>query len=456
MKLAIIGAGGVRTPLLVQSILKRQERLGITELRLMDIDAERLSLIGELTSSIEHSPGTKFHITRTIDPVLALSSADFVITTFRVGGIESRVIDERVPLRHGILGQETTGPGGFAMGMRSIPALLDYVRLMHEVCPNAWLINFANPAGMLTEAVVRYASWSRIVGICDGPSSMHELIAAVLGASLKDVQLDYFGLNHLGWIRRVTYQDQDRLAELINLVSSLGTVPGLPFDASLITSLGMLPNEYCYYYYYNQQAVNNILQAGECRGEQVARENLELFATLRHLHQVQDLAGMQAAYHTYLDLRGSTYMLKETGKAHDLSFIDPQVLASIGDEGYAGVALNLIEALVGTQPATQILNVANQGAIPGLEDLDVVEIPVQVSRDQVIPLAAGDMPSHCGGLVQQVKAYEHLTIQAAVERSYSKALLALTIHPLVRDYSLARLILDDYLAQHGSYFPRLQ
>jgi 6-phospho-beta-glucosidase len=345
MKLVIIGAGGVRTPLLVQSILKRQDRLGITELSLMDIDAERLELIGALTSPIENSPSTKFQITRTIDPHIALSAADFVITTFRVGGIESRVIDEKVPLKYGVLGQETTGPGGFAMGLRSIPVLLDYVRLMQDVCPGAWLINFANPAGMLTEAVIRYGNWPRIVGICDGPSSMHELIAAVLGKSLHDVHLDYFGLNHLGWVRAITTNNRDRLPELITLIKSLGTMPGLPFNADFISSLGMIPNEYCYYYYYNKQAVNNILQAGECRGEQVARENLKLFAALKEKHQAQDFVGMQLLYQAYLDQRGSSYMVKETGKSHNLSFLPANILSQISSEGYAGVALNLIEAL---------------------------------------------------------------------------------------------------------------
>jgi 6-phospho-beta-glucosidase len=149
MKIAIIGAAGVRTPLIFQAILVHQDKLDLTELSLMDLDGERLELIGALTSPVEHSAKKKFRITRTTDPQLALSGADFVITTFRVGGIESRVIDERVPLNHGILGQETTGAGGFAMGLRSIPVLIDYVQLMEKVCPNAWLINFANPAGML-------------------------------------------------------------------------------------------------------------------------------------------------------------------------------------------------------------------------------------------------------------------------------------------------------------------
>ena len=455
MKIAVIGAAGVRTPLIVKSMLNRQDSLGLRELALMDIDGDRLELIGALTSSIERSSQTKFRITRTTDPQSALKEADFVITTFRVGGIESRAIDERVPLNHGILGQETTGAGGFAMGLRSIPILLDYVALMREVCPDAWLINFANPAGMLTEAVLRYGNWPRAVGICDGPSSMHRLISAIIGVKPEEVYLDYFGLNHLGWIKRIMVQNHDHIPEIIQLIKSSGGVPGLPFDPDFILSLGMIPNEYLFYYYYNSLALSNILHAGESRGEQVARQNLHLFTELKEKSLVNDFNGMQAAYQAYLDARGNTYMVKETGKSHDFSELDPNFNALISDEGYAGVALNLIEALLGDSPLVQILNIANHAAITGLEELDVVEIPALVSHNRIQPLAVHDIPSHCMGLIQQVKHYEHLAIQAAIEESYQKALMALTLHPLVRDYSTAKIILDEYISMHHDYFPVL-
>jgi 6-phospho-beta-glucosidase len=455
MKIAIIGAGGVRTPLIIKAILKRQEKLGLTELALMDIDDGRLELIGALTAPLERSPDTKFHISRTTDPEATLKDADFVITTFRVGGIESRIIDERVPLEHAVLGQETTGPGGFAMGIRSIPVLLSYVSLMQEICPQAWLINFANPAGMLTEAVVRQSGWQRVVGICDGPATMHAFISAFLGAKPEDVFLDYFGLNHLGWIKGIVYNKQDHLPGLLDLIRSTRSVPGLPFDPDLILGLQMLPNEYCYYYYHYTQAVNNILHAGESRGEQIARENLRLFADLKQMFITHDEAGMLVAYQSYMDNRSHTYMVAETGSAHALPPLDPQIAASIIDEGYAGVALNLIESLLGEKPSVQVLNVANQGAIAAMDTLDVVEVPVLVSHGQVHPLEVSEIPSHCMGLMQQVKQYEHLTIEAAIENSYQKALLALAIHPLMRDFSTARSILDEYIIRHKGYFPEL-
>jgi 6-phospho-beta-glucosidase len=326
---------------------------------------------------------------------------------------------------------------------------------MRDLCPNAWLINFANPAGMLTEAVIRQSDWTRVVGICDGPASMHLVIAALLGANPDDVALDYFGLNHLGWIKRIIYRNRDYLPDFLALLKSSRVIPGLPFDPELIINLGMIPNEYLYYYYYDHQAVNNILKAGESRGEQIVKFNLRLFDELKQNYNAQNFSGMQTAYQAYLNLRGSTYMVNETGKSHDLSTLEPNIVETLSDEGYAGVALNLIEALVGDRPIVQILNVPNNGSINNMDEKDVVEIPTLVKRDQIQPMVVGDIPAHCMGLIKQVKYFEQLTIEAAIEGSYQKACLALTIHPLVRDFSIASMILDEYITQHKSYFPDL-
>ena len=232
MKIAILGAGGVRTPLIVGAMLRRRERLGLTELALMDVDAERLDIMGELaqaeqappTVSDELGQAAGFKICCTTDARAALTGADFVITTFRVGGIASRVVDERVPLRHGVLGQETTGPGGFAMAMRTIPVLLDYIATMRDVCPEAWLINFANPAGLLAEAATTAGGWTRTVGICDAPEGMRRVAAAIFGMSPDELYLDYFGLNHLGWVRAALYQGQDLLPRFIATLPCGGAI----------------------------------------------------------------------------------------------------------------------------------------------------------------------------------------------------------------------------------------
>ncbi|GAB4474572.1 MAG: glycosyl hydrolase [Anaerolineales bacterium] len=455
-KLTILGAAGLRTPLILQAILLRQAKLDLSELVLMDIDSERLELIAALTAPLEAANRPYFHIRRTTDLDTALQSADYVITTFRVGGMTARAIDERVPLNHGVLGQETTGPGGFAMGMRTIPILLSVAEKMKVLCPQAWLINFANPAGMLAEALIRVSGWQRSVGICDAPHTMRRALAALLNAPAEQVYLDYFGLNHLGWIRRVIYRGEDHLPRFLELIRQLDSVPGLPFSPTLITALRMIPNEYLYYYYHSRQAVENIQKSGLSRGEQLAAWNEKLFAELTALRASEDYEGMQSAYQAYLKQRGQTYMVNESGKAHNLDQLDATLAESLSSEGYAGVALDLIESLNGGIARQMILNLPNRGAIQGLESEEVVEIAALVSQGIIQPLSVGEIPKHCLGLMQQVKAYERLTIEAAVEGSYAKALTALTLHPLVPGFDVAKMILDEYIDRHGDLFPSLQ
>ena len=464
MKIAILGAGGVRTPLIVGAMLRRRERLGLTELALMDVDAERLAIIGELARAEQDQPAVSgetdraagFTIDCTTDARAALTGADFVITTFRVGGIASRVVDERVPLRFGVLGQETTGPGGFAMAMRTIPVLLDYLATMRAVCPDAWLINFANPAGLLAEAAITAGGWTRTVGICDAPEGMRRVAAALFGIPSDALYLDYFGLNHLGWVRAAFHQGQDLLPRFIAMLRAAGTMPGLPFDTEFISALGMIPNEYLFYYYHSREAVDNLLRQDQTRGEQIAAWNALLFEELRTLRAADNLPGMRRAHQTYLEQRGESYMAAETGQTYDLAGLDPAIACALAGEGYAGIALDLIEGLTGRVPRQMIINVPNAGAIHGMGIGDVVEVPTFVGHGIVRPLAIGEVPRGPLGLMQEVKAYEQLTIAAATEGSYAKATQALALHPLVRDAAVARAILDGYREEHGALFPVLQ
>jgi len=445
-------------------MMRRAERLGLTELALMDVDAERLDIIGALAEAEQDSPDARvaesrvlpFSIVRTTDARVALAGADFVITTFRVGGIASRVVDERVPLGYGVLGQETTGPGGFAMAMRTIPILLDYLATMREVCPEAWLINFANPAGLLAEAAITTGRWTRTVGICDAAEGMRRAAAALFGLTPDELYLDYFGLNHLGWVRGAFQAGRDLLPRFIAMLRGSGTMPGLPFDAEFIASLGMIPNEYLFYYYHSREAVDNILRDGKTRGEQIAGWNALLFEELKSLRAAGDLIGMRRTYQVYLEQRGGSYMASETGQTPDLAGLDPAVIRALAGEGYAGVALDLIEGLSGGAPRQMVLNVPNAGAIHGMGALDVVEVPAFVGKGMVRSMAVGEVSRGPLGLMQQVKAYEQLTIAAATEGSYAKAAQALALHPLVRDHAVAKSILDGYRVGHGVSFPALQ
>ncbi len=456
MKITILGAAGVRTPIIVKSILLRQDRLGVDELVLMDIDSERLSLIHQIIKPIEDDPKKKFKITVTTDSSMALKNADYVITTFRVGNIEHRIIDERVALENGVLGQETTGPGGFAMAMRTIPVLQNYVNEMKELCPDAWLLNFANPSGLLAEIILAKLGWSHAVGICDGPSSVQKIMAGFLGIPSNEIYLDYFGLNHLGWVRSVLLNGKNILPDLLAVLKENLDQFELPFSPELIESLQMLPNEYLYYYYYSKLAVNKILQAEHTRGEQILEINTRFFKDIKNLVSKGDEKSIEERYKEYQISRWESYMTIETGKETRKIDLKTTDFDKAAEEGYSGVALDIIETLHNGGNRILILNVLNKGAIQGMEKDDSVEIPVCIGKGFIQPMSVGSIPSHCLGLMQQVKAYEKLTIDAAIEGSYAKALNALTIHPLVRDEKIAATILEAYIEQHGKLFPVLK
>jgi 6-phospho-beta-glucosidase len=452
LKLTIIGTAGVRTPLMLRGILRRHEKLGLTDLCLMDVNRAHLDLIRMISEPLLREIGVAFRTVWTTDAREAIAGADYVLTTFRVGGSRSRITDERVPLRYGMLGQETTGPGGFAMAMRTIPVILDYVRLIGELAPNAWLINFTNPSGLIAEAVTTHTDLQRVVGICDNPSSMQRAIATVLDLSPDQVFLEYFGLNHLGWVRAAYVRGRDVLPEIISGLGQKGfAMPGLPFDPQFVAALGMIPNEYLYFYYFTREAVQHILDAGKTRGEQVQELNDWLFTELERLRQGGTEAEVRRAYISYLIRRGESYMAVETGHKPDSEHLE----AEVEEEGYEGVALGVIECLSGTRQGYSILNVPNCGAIAGMGERDVVEVPCYLSQAAVRPVAIGSVPDHALVLIKQVKEYERLTVEAALSGSSALALKALTLHPLVPSLEIARRILDDYIKAHGDLFPPL-
>jgi 6-phospho-beta-glucosidase len=458
LKITFIGAGGARTPLVIQSLLNRQDRVPLTQVCMMDIDAERLELIQMVCKPRIAAGGAAFEIVWTTDPRKAIEGADFIVLTFRVGQMESRVVDEQVPLRYGVLGQETTGPGGFAMAMRTIPVLLKYVELIRELAPQAWLFTFANPSGMLTEAVTRVAGFDHCVGICDDPPAMVRGAAAALGVTPQDLFPEYFGLNHLGWLRALYLRGVDQIPPMLEALRASGArIPGLPFDAEFMHTLGLIPSEYLFFYYYPRQSVENLLRAGQSRAQQILPFNHELYASLKRIHQEDaDPSAAEAVYLRYLQQRHETYMTLETGDraAEALPGGGAGQIAESA-EGYSGVALDLIEGLSSAKGAVLLLNVPNRGAVPGMAEDDVVEVTCFVRNGVVRPFAMGSVPDHSLALMKGVKAYERLTIRAAVEGSWTQAVKALALHPLVPSFEAAKQILDDYTREHGDYFPLL-
>jgi 6-phospho-beta-glucosidase len=433
--------------------------LGLDEVVLHDTDPERLELMAALGSHLCAEWGAGFTVRGEADGRAAIAGARFVFSAIRPGQEGARAVDEEVPLKHGVLGQETTGPGGFAMALRTIPAMLGYARLIEDAAPDALLVNFTNPVGIVMQALHDHTS-VRAVGICDGPISMQRSVAEFLGLPREQVHADYAGLNHCGWIHRVLVDGRDRLPELLERFEELQAADeqwGL-FDPALVRAIGMLPMEYLYFYYYRDAAVAHIRGSGGSRGRQLQALNDALWPVLRARIDAGDLPGARAAWERAMGERDATYFARERGEAVEDETVEGETVDA-GDvfegEGYEGVATAVMAAAVQRRKVPLILNVPNRGAIGGLRDDDVVEVTCLADEHGAHPIAQGDLPEAAIALVSQVKLYERLTVTAAVEGSYDAALQALLAHPLVASYPAAKAILDDYVADLGGLLPRL-
>jgi 6-phospho-beta-glucosidase len=451
MKLTLIGGGGVRTPLMVDGLVRWQNDVPIEKLVLYDSNPEKLETIGGLVSHLVNEKGSPFEVEVTSNIRKAVIGADFIYTAIRVGGDEGRVVDERVPLKYGIIGQETTGPGGFAMALRTIPVMLEYAKVIEELAPNAWLINFTNPSGLITEALEKHTKL-KVIGICDAPSSMKLEVAKFLKKQADDIRINYFGLNHLGWVDSILAEGKDYLPEIIENYNQF--IKGYPhmscFSEDLVRTLNLLPNEYLYYFYYREQVVDNINKSNNTRGEQIVKLNRILLDKLKDKVKQGNLQEALNIYEEIMSERSSSYMSTETGGKHGE---EPVALES---EGYDGLAMSILSSISQNKKRTLILNVPNQGVIPELNDDDVVEVSCLLDGNGPVPLSVGKIPTQVKGLVQTVKEYERLTIEAAVNGDYECAVMALAIHPLVNSYSLAKSILEDYLIQHKQYLPQFK
>jgi 6-phospho-beta-glucosidase len=452
MKLTIIGGGGVRSPLFVMTLLRWQQRVGMTELCLMDIDTRKLELFGSLCRQIVYRAGDPFTITTTTNAQTAMKGADHVVTTIRVGFEQGRATDERIALNHGVLGQETTGPGGFAMAMRSIPAILEYAKILQEVNPKAWMYNFTNPAGLVTQAL-RDAGFERTIGICDGANGGQRAIATWAGVDPGGIRAEVFGLNHLSWCRCAWLEEEDLIPKAIADDRFLREMQKL-FEPALVRQIGMHLNDYLYYFYYAEKALAAINREAKTRGEEIVELNQRLIDQLEEIGVERDPERALRTFFGYEKRRHATYMNYSNGsmtkeEADRQQIFDADIPAQAG-EGYAGVALSLIAALEKGHPLYTALNVPNNGSIEGMEADDVVEVSCLIDEKGVQVMPIGDVPAPLLGLMKAVKLYERLTVQAIRESSRELAVQALMAHPLVLSYSRARPLVDEYLVAHAS------
>jgi 6-phospho-beta-glucosidase len=378
----------------------------------------------------------------------ALPGSGAVITTIRPGAEAGRVADERIAMQHDVLGQETTGAGGFAMALRTVPAVATIAQQIRELCPNAWLLNFTNPAGLVVQALIAQFPDLKVVGICDTPTSMRRGVAAAFGRTADEVPVRVFGLNHLSWLSQALVDGENVVHRVVHDPALSRYLPELElFDRELLHMLDMLPNEYLFFYYHRERALANITAAEETRGAQVYRLSTAL---------VRDLAAMPSAerpeeawqrYAAYLAERRGTYLAMESGATAKSSTGGE---SPDEGEGYGGVALDILTAAAGNS-AELVVNVPNQGAIPGMRDDDVVEIACRCDAEGIVPIVLDPVPEDCLLLMQTVKRYERLTVEAIATRSRSLAVEALLVHPLIGSYSVARGLVDAYLAEYRDH-----
>ncbi len=461
MKLAIIGGAGVRTPQLLKALLLRGAPLGLTEIAFMDIDTERLQQMSMVLDGIHRNHGSSVKLTLTEDAIEALTGVKYAFFTIRVGAIDSRILDEMVPLRHGVLGQETTGPGGFAMALRTVPVIMQYLRIMEEHAPGATALNLSNPAGLISQAA-HQEGFTNIVGICDSPIELFNDVADGIGIPVDQLWFDYVGINHLGWIQMILHKGQDILPQILQNDDALLRHGKAMIEPEFIRALGVIPNEYLMFYYNTTSIVKQLTSNNSSRGEMIHALNQRFFAELSLAASTADpVKTALRVYQKYARARDATYMRLETESvAQDDAGLDEiwNQTTVAGDhsdtepEGYSAIAMAIILALHGTAPTTTTLNVPNRSVIPCLEPEDIVEVLARIDSNGVHPFRPiKAIPEQCRGLLQAVKSYERLAVQAAMEQSYRKALLALTGHPLVPDALVARHMLDDICRAHRPY-----
>ena len=420
--ISIIGGAGVRTPLLVRGLA--QSGLPISEVRVFDIDRDRLTLISPL---IERVAGLRV---RTSDTVAeCVSGADFVIASIRPGGIERRAACEKIALDHGVIGQETVGVGGWAMALATIPAMVGYAKDVARHAQDAWMVSFTNPVGMVTEGVLK-ATNVPMLGICDTPTELFEEIAHAIGLPSVECHFDYFGLNHLGWVREVWVQGEPQMARILADDSILAKIYRKPlFDHARLRQLGALPTEYVYFYERTERALANTLKAGTSRGAEIALMNVALFDALRSRRD-----DPVKVYEAYLAERNGTYFSLES--QGDASHRNPPTEAALLS-GYDKIAVSVLQAIQANTGKIIPLSVGNRGNIAGLRDDDVVEVPCLVNANGAHPLHVGAPPESVRAMLDQVKAYERATVAAALSGSRDEAIAALALNPLVADKKVA-------------------
>ena len=422
LKIAIIGSGSTYTPELIEGIINRRDSLPVRELYFMDIDDRKRNIVGGLcVRMIEHAGlDCKCVLTDNLDE--ALTGADFVLAQIRVGKLLARVKDEKIPLKYGLLGQETNGIGGMFKGLRTVPEIVRIAHRMEELCPDAWLINFSNPAGMVADAVLNNTK-IKMFGLCNVPINMEASIKSKLG--LEDAEIEYVGLNHLSWVTSIMHDGHDYLVDAISQglnSDAMKNIPASGFGKEVIKAVGGIPNSYLEYYYFRGEKVEHCLHAEKCRGE----ECIEIEENLLNMYS-------------------------DTGL-----YVKPELLSKRGGSRYSEVAINLVDSIYNDKQDVHVVNLKNNGAIPFMDDDDVVEVRAIIGKDGGKPIPVTHYNEHIASYMKMMKAYEKSAIKAALTGNVDDAFRALLINPLTGDWNKLYPCFYELLEAHIDYLPNFK
>jgi 6-phospho-beta-glucosidase len=419
MKIAVIGAGSTYTPELADGLIRRTISLPVSELVLMDIDARKLDIVGRLIQRMAAHAGVGFSVRMTMDLDDALRGSAFVMAQIRVGQLPARLLDERIPLAHGLIGQETTGIGGMLNALRTIPVMTHIARRMEALCPDAWLINFSNPSGLVAEALLRHTR-VKMLGLCNIPVTMRSAIRKELND--PNASVESVGLNHLSWITSVFSRGEERLQDLID-VGFTGE-RGVPsFDACCMRAAGGIPNSYLSYYYHRSEKLRALQEQPRTRAAVCMGIEEEL------LKQYND----------------------------DSLFTKPALLDERGGHLYSEAAVSLADSIWNDRGDVQVVNAQNRGALNCLEPDEVAELPFKIGKGGAtpVPLRSTGTP-HMHALIRSVKAFERITVEVAYSGDRDMAISALFTHPLTREYTNASRCFDELVCAHKAYLPQFE
>ncbi len=405
VKITVVGAGSTYTPELIEGFIQKNNILKIDEISFYDIDRRRLDILYNFSVRMIEASGANIKLTKHLNLQKAVGGADFIINQIRVGLQQGRIFDERLGKSLGVVGQETTGVGGFSKAMRTIPVVLSHCKVYERYAKDAFIINFTNPSGIITEAILRYSKM-KCIGLCNIPINLKMDIARYFNLSPEDVRLDYIGLNHLGWVRSIKAKDKVIKLDNMNRTNSgllPANIPDMDYPADMLNAVGAFPGYYLRYFYLNRQMLEKQSKTRLTRGEEVLKIEKKLLKI-------------------YSDKRTTS---------------KPDLLSKRGGAFYSKVASSIVESIVVNKRDIQIVNVANNGAIFGFDRDEVLEIPSIISSSGAKPVKTDLNNHHMYSLMRVIKGYERLTIEAAVEKSYKKAILALMTNPLIMDANIA-------------------